>query len=99
MYNVCIMSSVLLTIKVDKQTKQDLKAFANELGITSTALVNMVLRQTLRDKKITVSTDLEPTPYLVELMKEAEAEYKAGETIHTKSPAEALAHIDSLISK
>ena len=94
------MSSVLLTIKTDDKTKQDLKDFATELGVSTTALVNLVLKQTLRDKKIVINTDLEPTPYLEKLMKEAEADYKADKNIiHTNSPAEALAHLDSLIKK
>lgn len=94
------MSSVLLTIKTDVKTKQDLKDFATELGVSTTALVNLVLKQTLRDKKIVINTDLEPTPYLEKLMKEAEADYKADKNIiHTNSPAEALAHLDSLIKK
>lgn len=94
------MSSVLLTIKTDPKTKQDLKAFAVELGVSTTALVNLVLKQTLRDKKIVLNTDLEPTPYLEKLMKEAEADYIANKNIiHTKSPAEALAHLDNLINK
>jgi len=94
------MSSVLLTIKTDVKTKQDLKDFATELGVSTTALVNLVLKQTLRDKKIVINTDLEPTPYLEKLMKEAEADYKADKNIiHTNSPAEALAHLDSLVKK
>lgn len=94
------MSSVLLTIKTDVKTKQDLKDFATELGVSTTALVNLVLKQTLRDKKIVINTDLEPTPYLEKLMKEAEADYKADKNItHTNSPAEALAHLDSLLKK
>ena len=94
------MSSVLLTIKTDVKTKQDLKDFATELGVPTSALENLVLKQTLRDKKIVINTDLEPTPYLEKLMKEAEADYKADKNIiHTNSPAEALAHLDSLVKK
>ena len=94
------MSSVLLTIKTDVKTKQDLKDFATELGVSTSALENLVLKQTLRDKKIVINTDLEPTPYLEKLMKEAEADYKADKNItHTNSPAEALDHLDSLLKK
>lgn len=55
-YNVCIMSSVLLSIKTDAKTKKDLKDFAAELGVTSTALVNMVVKQALRDRKLVLTT-------------------------------------------
>ena len=56
------MSNVLLSIKTDEQTKRELKRFATELGVSSTALVNMVVKQALRDRRVVLSTDLEPTP-------------------------------------
>jgi addiction module RelB/DinJ family antitoxin len=94
------MSNVLLSIKTDEQTKQDLKAFATELGISSTAVVNMVLKQVLRDRRIVLSTDLEPTPYLEKIMREADDDYKNDRDItHTSSPAEAITHLDSLMNK
>jgi addiction module RelB/DinJ family antitoxin len=94
------MSNVLLSIKTDEQTKQDLKAFATELGISSTAVVNMVLKQVLRDRRIVLSTDLKPTPYLEKIMREADDDSKNDRDItHTSSPEEALAHFDSLMNK
>jgi len=72
------MSKALLSIKTDNQTKQDLKAFAAELGISSTAFVNIVIRQALRDRRLVLSTALEPTPYLVKIMEEVEEDLKTG---------------------
>ncbi len=94
------MSNVLLSIKTDEKTKQDLREFAAELGVSSTAFVNMVIKQALRDRRIVLSTSLEPTPYLEEIMRGAEADYRADRDItHTKSKKETLAHLDSLMSK
>jgi antitoxin component of RelBE/YafQ-DinJ toxin-antitoxin module len=94
------MSSVLLSIKTDEKTKLDLRAFAAELGISSTAFVNMVVKQALRDRRIVLSTDLEPTPYLEDIMRQADADYAADRNItHTKGKMEALAHLDSLKRK
>ncbi len=94
------MSSVLLSIKTDEQTKQELKNFASELGVSSTAFVNMVVKQALRDKRVVLSTDLEPTPYLEQIMREADADYAAGRNItHTSGSKEALSHLDSLMKK
>jgi antitoxin component of RelBE/YafQ-DinJ toxin-antitoxin module len=93
------MNNVLLSIKTDPQTKQDLKNFASELGVSSTALVNMVVKQALRDRRIVLSTELEPTPYLEEVMRKADADFAADRDItHTKGTQAALDHIDSLIS-
>lgn len=91
------MNNVLLSIKTDEQTKRELKDFAAELGVSSTAFVNLVIRQALRDRRVVLSTNLEPTPYLEKIMREAEADYKAGRNItKTKTKAEALAHLRSL---
>lgn len=94
------MNNVLLSIKTDEQTKRELKAFASELGVSSTAFVNMVIRQALRDRRVVLSTDLEPTPYLEKIMREADADYKADRGItHTKGSKGALAHLDGLMKK
>lgn len=94
------MSTTLLSIKTDDQTKQDLKAFAAELGISSTAFVNMVIKQALRDRRITLSIDLEPTPYLEKIMREADADHAADRNItHTTGTEEALVQLDSLMKK
>lgn len=92
------MSTVLLSIKTDERTKQELKTFAAELGVSSTAFVNMVIKQALRDRRVVLSADLEPTPYLEGIMREAEANHAADRNItHTKGTKGALAHLDSLM--
>jgi antitoxin component of RelBE/YafQ-DinJ toxin-antitoxin module len=92
------MSNTLLSIKTDEQTKQELRAFAAELGISSTAFVNLVIKQALRDRRVVLSTNLEPTPYLEEIIRKADADYKADRNItHTKGKTEALNHLDSLM--
>ena len=92
------MSSVLISIKTDEKTKRDLQSFAAELGISSTAFVNMVVKQALRDRRVVLSADLEPTPYLEGVMAEADADYAADRDItHTKGKKNALAHLDELM--
>ena len=75
------MGSVLLTIKTDPDTKEQVKAFAKDLGVSSTALINMVMKQVLRERRVVLTTTLEPTPYLEKIMREAEEDYKAGRNI------------------
>ncbi len=94
------MNTVLLSIKTDEQTKRDLKSFAIELGVSSTALVNMVVKQALRDRRVVLSTNLEPTPYLEKVMRQADADHAADRDItHTKGTKGALAHLDGLMGK
>lgn len=98
MYNVCIMSSQLLSIKVDEQTKKELKIFASELGVTSTAFVNMVIKQALRDRRIVLTADLEPTPRLQRHIAESDEDYRAKRVVTAKTPSDAKEHLQNLIN-
>ena len=75
------MSTVLLSIKTDSDTKDELKSFAAELGVSTTAFVNLLVKQALRDRRVVLSTALEPTPYLENIMREVEADLKTGKNI------------------
>lgn len=89
-----------MSIKTDEKTKRELKDFAAELGVSSTAFVNMVVKQALRDRRVVLSTDLQPTPYLEKIMRRADADYAADRDItHTHNAKQTLAHIDSLMKK
>lgn len=88
------MNNVLLSIKTDAQTKEGIKARAKELGISSTAFVNMVVRQNLRKSEITLT--LEPTSYLKGLVKEADKDYKNGDYTTVKSQEDLDKFFDSL---
>ena len=82
-----------LNVKIDVQTKQSRKEFADELGVPVSSLVNGTIRQMLRDRRVVFSTVLEPTPYLEEIMRETEEDLKTGKNIITfDSNDEALAH-------
>lgn len=75
------MNTSIINIKTDPKTKQQLKDFAAQLGLPVSALINAQIRQMLRTGKVELSTSLEPTPYLQAIIKEAEADYKAGKNI------------------
>ena len=86
-----------LNVKIDTQTKQSLKEFADELGVPVSSLVNGSIRQMLRDRRVTFSTVLEPTPYLENIMREADADLATGRNITTfTTKEEALDHLRSL---
>lgn len=60
----------------------------------------MIVKQVLRDRRVVLSTSLEPTPYLEEIMHKANFDYKNDHNIiHTNSPAEALVYLDELMKK
>lgn len=76
------MSKTIINIKTDPQTKRELKKFAAELGMPMTSLINAQIKQMLRSRAVNLSTELEPTPYLEKIIKEADADYKAGRNIY-----------------
>lgn len=92
------MANTLLSIKTDEKTKRELKAFAAELGVSSTALVNLVVRQALRDRRVLLSTNLEPTPYLEDIIQQVNEDYSNGRDItDTKSTDEVSSHLTNLM--
>jgi len=91
------MTKTILNIKTDPITKVEIQEFAAELGVPVSVIMNAQIKQMLRDRKIVLSTELEPTPYLVKIMDQIEKDLKTGKNItKTFSKAEALRHLDSL---
>lgn len=75
--------------------KTRLQKMADQYGITVSDLMRMSAMRII-DQGITIEPQLEPTPYLQKLIKEAEADYRAGSTTTITSPAELAEHLDSL---
>lgn len=91
------MPKIILNIKTDPETKQQIQEFAAELGVPVSVIMNAQIKQMLRDRRIVLSTELEPTPYLVKIMEQVEADLKTSKNMtKTFTKAEALAHLDSL---
>jgi antitoxin component of RelBE/YafQ-DinJ toxin-antitoxin module len=91
------MTKTILNIKTDPSTKQQIQEFAAELGVPVSVIMNAQIKQMLRDRKIVLSTELEPTPYLVKIMEQVEEDLKTGKNItRTLSKKEALDHLKSL---
>jgi len=91
------MTKIILNIKTDPSTKQQIQEFAAELGVPVSVIINAQIKQMLRDRKIVLSTELEPTPYLEKIMKQVEEDLKTGRNItRTLSKKEALDHLKSL---
>jgi antitoxin component of RelBE/YafQ-DinJ toxin-antitoxin module len=72
------MNTAILNIKTDPETKQQLKEFAAQMGLPVSALINAQIRQMLRTGEVRLTATLEPTPYLADIMREADKDIKAG---------------------
>lgn len=77
------MSNTLLSIRTDAKTKKEVADFAASVGLSVSAFVTVVLKQTLKEGQVVLSPTLESTPYLEKIMREARADYKAGRNVTT----------------
>ena len=75
------MTKTILNIKTDPQTKLQIQEFAAELGVPVSVIMNAQIKQMLRDRKIMLSTELEPTPYLVKIMEQVEIDLAANKNM------------------
>lgn len=70
------MNTTVINLKVDAKLKKDGQNLAKGLGLTLSALIKSLLGKAVREKR--VELELEPTPYLEEMLKEAKEDEKAG---------------------
>jgi antitoxin component of RelBE/YafQ-DinJ toxin-antitoxin module len=91
------MSNALLSIRTDDKTKKEIADFAASVGLSVSAFATVILKQAVREGRVVLTPNLEPTPYLEKIMRDAQADYTAGRNVtKTKTKAEALAHLRSL---
>lgn len=91
------MNNATINIKVDPKTKRQMQKFAADLGLPVSAILNAQIKQMLRDRTVSLTTELEPTPYLENVMRQVEQDIVAKKNVtSTATPKELLAHLDSL---
>ena len=91
------MSSTQLTIRTDEATKTAIVQFAKKLGLSTSAFVMAAAREAMENGRVTLSAPLEPTPYLKEIIKEAEQDIAEGKNIQTfDNPDDLVSHLRSL---
>ncbi|HUD10360.1 MAG TPA: hypothetical protein VMR28_01660 [Candidatus Saccharimonadales bacterium] len=93
------MSNALLSIRTDDKTKKEIKVFANSVGLSVSAFVTTVLRQTMQDGKVVLTPVFEPTPYLEKIINKAETDLKAGFASPPMNKKEAREHLETLMKK
>ena len=92
------MSDATLTIRTDSTTKQAIASFAASLGLSTSAFITAASLQAVREGQLTLTSVLEPTPYLEKIMRKADADLKVGRNISkTMNRDEALDHLRSLM--
>jgi addiction module RelB/DinJ family antitoxin len=91
------MSDALLSIRTDMATKKEVTDFANSVGLSVSAFVTVLLKQAVREGRVVLTPNLEPTPYLEKIMREALSDYKAGKNVtRVTNKKELDAYLDTL---
>ncbi len=87
------MNTTTIHIKTDMQTRNSAKKVAADFGFTLTSLVNAMLKQIARTKRLTLSLDETPNQYMIDALKKSEEDVKTGRVISFESGQEALDYL------
>jgi len=86
-----------MLIKTKKDIKIQAQKVSSELGVSLSTVINAFLRQFIRDKEVTLSVaPSKVSPYLKEVIREAEEEYKNRKNKRFLSGKELIAHLQNL---
>lgn len=72
------MNTAVMTIRTETNLKLAAQRAARELGFSISSLINAYLRQLIKTKTVYFSAAEEPSEYLIDAIREAEEERKAG---------------------
>jgi addiction module RelB/DinJ family antitoxin len=98
-YTLDILNTTTIHIKTDVKTRDDAKKVAEGFGFSLTSLVNALLKQVARTKRLTLSMDEEPTQYMLDALKQSEEDVKAGRVLTFKTADDAISHVSTLLNK
>ena len=93
------MSNALLSIRTDDETKKQITDFANSVGLIVSAFVTTTLKQTMKEGRVILTPDIEPSPYLKKIIKKADDDLKKGLASDAMNKKEAREHLESLMKK
>src|SRR5437667_12341737 len=91
------MNTTSLHIKLDNTIKTQAQQTADELGLSLSSVVKVLLKQLIRTRQLSVGLDEEPTEYFEQLMKEADEDFREGRFISFANGQEALDYLDKEI--
>ncbi len=92
------MNTASILIKTDPKVKEEAQKTAAEMGISLTSVINRYLKHFITTKSITFTAQGEvPTPYMINSLKQSEAEYKAGKAISFSNKKALHSYLNSLV--
>ncbi len=72
------MAKTVISVKVDKDTKERAQALAGELGLPLSTIINASLREFVRSGQATFSLEPQLKPQVLKELQKAFSDYKAG---------------------
>ena len=93
------MSNALISVRTDEKTKKEIADFAASVGLSVSAFVTVVLKQTMQEGRLVLTPEFKPTPYLEKVIRKADADLKAGLATPSMNKQEARNHLLSLMKK
>ncbi|HLD27469.1 MAG TPA: type II toxin-antitoxin system RelB/DinJ family antitoxin [Patescibacteria group bacterium] len=85
------MNTTIINIKTDPKVKIKAKRIAFDLGLNLSGVLNAYLKQFIRTKSVYFSLNEEnPSPFLMQAMKESEKQRKSKDYYSFNNPREAI---------
>lgn len=82
------MNTAVINIRTNPKTKKQAQKVAEELGLSMSALINGFLKHLVKTKRVEFSVDEEPSEWMIQALKEAEEDIKAGRVSRSFDNAE-----------
>jgi len=89
----------VINIRTNQDIKEKAQEVASKMGLSLSALINSYLTQIIKTKTTILSAKEKPTQYMLDSLKESEADRKAGRLVSLKSLDEAIGFVDNLIDE
>jgi len=75
------MAKTVISVKVDKDTKEKAQILAGELGLPLSTVINANLREFVRSGEATFSLEPQLKPQVLKELQKAFADYKIGKNV------------------
>jgi DNA-damage-inducible protein J len=90
------MNTTYLHIKIEPVLKKQAQETADELGLSLSTVMKVLLKQFIRTKRLSIGIDEIPNTYLARSLQQSDEDIKAGRVVSFTQEKEALSYIDSL---
>lgn len=94
------MNTAVINLKVHPETKKKAQEVAEALGFSLSSLINAYLKQLVKTREVSFSDIREvPSKYMLESLKRADEDIKAGRVTSFANGKDALKYLDDMIDR